>query len=79
MSQTITIPKSTFDEILKRLYRLEEIVFGKKITTDKEYVKLSKKAKLRYKKIEEDLKKGKNLYTFNDGDEAINFLLQDKK
>ncbi|GAB4219878.1 MAG: hypothetical protein Fur009_7990 [Candidatus Microgenomates bacterium] len=79
MGQTITLPKSTFDEILKRLYRLEEIVFGKKIDSEKEYIRLSKKAKLRYKKMNEDIKKGENIYTFNDSDEAINFLLQDEK
>ena len=62
MSQTITLPKSVFEELIERLNRLEAGVFGKKEKIKEEYVKLSPKAKRRYKKMEEDIKKGKNIY-----------------
>jgi hypothetical protein len=62
MSQTITLPKSVFEELIERLNRLEAAVFGKKEKIKEEYVKLSPKAKRRYKKMEEDIKKGKNIY-----------------
>jgi len=62
MSQTITLPKSVFEELIERVTRLEAAVFGKKEKIKEEYVKLSPKAKRRYKKMEEDIKKGKNIY-----------------
>lgn len=62
MSQTITIPKSVFKELIERLTCLEAVVFGKKQEIKEEYVKLSPAAKKRYKKMEEDIKKGRNIY-----------------
>jgi hypothetical protein len=62
MSQTITLPKSVFEELIERITRLEAAVFGKKEKIKEEYVKLSPAAKKRYKKMEEDIKKGKNIY-----------------
>jgi hypothetical protein len=79
MSQTITLPKSVFEELIERLNRLEAAVFGKKEKIKEEYVKLSPKAKRRYKKMEEDIKKGKNIYTFNDPETALKFLFSDKR
>lgn len=80
MNQTISLPKSAFEELVIRLNRLETIVFGKKQSqvTD-EYIKLSPAAKRRYKKMDEDIKNGKNIYAFNDEDSALKFLLSDKK
>ncbi len=79
MNQTISLPKSVFEELVTRLNRLETIVFGKKQSqgTD-EYIKLSPAAKRRYKKMDEDIKNGKNIYTFNDKDDGLKFLLSDK-
>jgi len=65
MSQTITIPKSVFKELIERLTCLEAVVFGKKQEIKEEYVKLSPAAKKRYKKMEEDIKKGRNIYIAN--------------
>ncbi len=80
MNQTISLPKSVFEEFVTRLNRLETIVFGKSQSqkTD-EYVKLSPAAKRRYKKMDEDFKNGKNIYTFNDKDDGLKFLLSDKR
>jgi len=76
MNQTISLPTSVFEEIVTRLNRLETIVFGKKQSqvTD-ENIKLSSAAKRRYKKMDEDIKNGKNIYTFNNKDSALKFLL----
>lgn len=80
MNQTISLPKSVFEELVTRLNRLETIVFGKKQSeTADEYIKLSPVAKRRYKKIDEDIKNGKNIYTFNDKDDGLKFLLSDKR
>lgn len=80
MNQTISLPKSVFEELVTRLNRLEAIVFGKKHSqvTDED-IKLSSAAKKRYKKMDEDIKNGKNIYAFNDEDSALKFLLSDKK
>jgi len=79
MSQTITIPKSVFEDLIERLNRLEAVVFGKKQEIKEEYVKLSPAAKKRYKKMEEDIKKGRNIYTFDDPETALKFLVSDKR
>ncbi|MBI5123328.1 hypothetical protein HZA75_05725 [Candidatus Roizmanbacteria bacterium] len=80
MNQTISLPESVFEELVTRLNRLETIVFGKKQSqTADEYIKLSPAAKRRYKKIDEDIKNGKNIYAFNDENSALKFLLFDKK
>ena len=63
MSQTITIPKTIFAELINRLNRLEAAVFGKKKGQfPVEYVVLSERAKKRYKRMGEDFKKGRNFY-----------------
>jgi len=79
MSQTITLPKSVFEKLVERLNRLETAVFGKKEKAKEEYVKPSPAAKRRYKKMEEDIKKGRNIYTFDDPETALKFLLSDKR
>ena len=80
MNQTISLPKSVFEELVTRLNRLETIVFGKKQSqVADEYIKLSPAAKRRYQKIDEDIKNGKNIYTFSDKDSALRFLLSDKR
>jgi len=70
MNQTISLPKSVFEELVARLNRLETIVFGKSQskTTD-EYIKLSPAAKKRYKKMDEDFKNGKNIYVAHSTEE----------
>ncbi len=80
MNQTISLPASALEELLNRIGRLESIVFGKK-TIDKfeEKIVLSERAKKRYKKMDEDLKQGKNIYVHKDSDEALRFLLSDKR
>ncbi len=80
MNQTISLPASALEELLNRIGRLESIVFGKK-TMDKfeEKIVLSERAKKRYKKMDEDLKQGKNIYAHKDSDEALRFLLSDKR
>lgn len=80
MNQTISLPASALEELLNRIGRLESIVFGKK-TMDKfeEKIVLSERAKKRYKKINEDLKQGKNIYAHKDSNEALRFLLSDKR
>ena len=80
MNQTISLPASVLEELLNRIGRLESIVFGKK-TMDKfeEKIVLSERAKKRYKKMDEDLKQGKNIYAHKDSDEALRFLLSDKR
>jgi len=62
MSQTITISKSVFEELIERINPLEAVVFGKKEKVKEEYVKLLPTVKRRYKKMEEDIKKGRNIY-----------------
>ena len=80
MNQTISLPKSVFEELVTRINRLEVIVLGKKQSkTADEYIKLSSTAKRRYKKMDEDIKNGKNIYAFNDENSALKFLLSDKK
>ncbi|KKQ25970.1 MAG: hypothetical protein US40_C0004G0005 [Candidatus Roizmanbacteria bacterium GW2011_GWC2_37_13] len=80
MNRIISLPKSVFEELVTRLNRLETIVFGKSQSkTTEEYIKLSPAAKKRYKKIDEDIKNGKNIYAFNDKDDGLKFLLSDKR
>lgn len=61
--------------MLDRIGRLESAVFGKKEQFPAEYVKLSPRAKKRYKKMEEDFKKGKNFYVA----ESMEDLLKELK
>ena len=57
MNQTISLPKSAFEELVTRLNRLETIVFGKKQgQVTNEDIKLSSAAKKRYKKMDEEIK-----------------------
>ncbi len=80
MVQTITLPKTVIENLLNRINRLESAVFGeKKGQFPSEYVKLSPKAKSRYKKMEEDFKKGRNVYRFDNSEDALKFLLSDKR
>ena len=79
MSQTISLPKSAFENLLERISRLETVVFGKKKKEYSDYIKLTPAAKKRYKKMDEDIKKGKNIYTFDNSDDALQFLLSDKR
>jgi hypothetical protein len=72
MNQTITLPKSVFEQLVVRLNRLEAMVFGKNIP-------LSSAAKKRYEKIDTDIAQGKNIHTFDNGDKALTFLLADKR
>ena len=79
MNQTISLPKSVFEELVTRLNRLETIVFGKnKVKGRMNTSNSSPAAKRRYKKMDEDIKNGKNIYTFNDKDDGLKFLLSDK-
>jgi len=81
MNQTISLPASALEELLNRIGKLESIVFGKKKTMGKfeEKIVLSERAKKRYKKMDEDLKQGKNIYAHKDSDKALRFLLSDKR
>lgn len=80
MTQIISLPQPVFEELVGRIRRLESAVFGKKKEQfPAEYVKLSLCAKKRYQKIDEDIKKGKNIYSFNNPDDALSFLLSDKR
>ena len=80
MNQTISLPKTILENLVERINRLEAVVFGKnKEKFPTEFIKLSPRAKKRYKKMEGDFKKGKNLYSFDNSDEALQFLLSDKK
>lgn len=80
MNQTITIPKTVFQNLIERINKLESAVFGKKKEQfPDEYVVLSERAKKRYKKMDEDFKKGRNVYSFTDADDALKFLLSDKR
>lgn len=74
MSQTISLSKPVFEELIHRIRRLESVVFGgeKKQFPD-EYVKLSPRAKKRYQRMEEDFKKGKNFYVA----ENVNKLIEE--
>ncbi|MDO8741808.1 MAG: hypothetical protein Q7J11_01540 [Candidatus Roizmanbacteria bacterium] len=80
MNQTISLPASALEELLNRIGRLELIVFGKK-TMDKfeDKIVLSERAKKRYKKMDKDLKQEKNIYAYKDSNEALRFLLSDKR
>lgn len=79
MSQTISLPKTVFENFIERLNRLETAVFGKKTTIIDEKITLTPIAKRRYKKMNKDIKEGKNIYTFNDSNSALKFLLSDKR
>lgn len=80
MNQTITLPKTVFENLIERINRLESVVFGKKKEKfPDEYVVLSDRAKKRYKKMDKDFKKGKNVYSFDNSDDALQFLLSDKR
>ncbi len=74
MSQTITLPKTAFENLLDRIGRLESAVFGKKEQFPAEYVKLTPRAKKRYKKMEEDFKKGRNFYVAESTEEFFKQL-----
>lgn len=75
MNQTISLPKSVFEELVTRLNRLETFVFGKNINHNMdEYIKLSPAAKRRYKKMDEDFKNGKNIYVANSTEEFFKQL-----
>lgn len=78
MNQIISLPKTIFEQLIERINRLEKAVFGKKKQRKAEYVSLSIKAKKRYKKIEEDLKIGKNIYSFDNAEDGLKFLISDK-
>lgn len=80
MNQTISLPASALEELLNRIGRLESVVFGKKIMDKfEEKIVVSERAKKRYKKMDEDLKQGKNIYAYKNSDEALRFLLSDKR
>ena len=79
MSQTISLPKTVFENLVERLNRLEAAVFSKKATTIDEKIALTPTAKRRYKKMEKDIKQGKNIYAFDDSKSALKFLVSDKR
>lgn len=62
MNQSITLPKTVFEELVGRIKRLESVVFAKnqKQFPDEKVI-LSQRAKRRYKKMDEDFKKGRNI------------------
>ena len=76
MSQTVSIPKTVFENLVERINKLEAVVFGKKKEKfPDEYVVLSKRAEKRYKKMDEAFKKGRNFYVADD----VNTLLKELK
>ena len=59
MTQTLALEKTLIEEILARLENIENLLNE---LLQGEIVTLSPTAKKRFKKIEEDIKKGANLY-----------------
>ena len=75
MNQTIAVPKSVFQNLVERINKLESVVLGKKKGRfPAEYVVVSEKAKKRYKKMDEDFKKGRNFKSFNSTEEFFRDL-----
>lgn len=80
MTQIISLPQPVFEELVSRIRRLESVVFGKKKEQfPAEYVRLSPRAKKRYQKMDKDIIKGKNIYSFDNPDDALSFLVSDKR
>lgn len=80
MSNAITLPKSVFNDLINRINMLEMAVFGgKSRELPAENITLTHRAKNRYVKMKEDSKKGKNFYSFDNPDKALDFLLSDKR
>jgi len=80
MSNAITLPRSVLNDLITRISKLEIAVFGKKgqvLSTEK--IILKGRVKDHYKHMDEDFKKGKNFYSFDDPDQALDFLLSNKR